>query len=253
MPPILIIEEDLPIQRFFRELLERAGYTVSVATSKVEGLWSFQHEKPVLVMASVHVRRGIGWDLVEDLRQREPDVPLVVLASAASPKAEETAAGLGCAGYISKEAPMRDLEKALLAMVRRILPEPSPGAVPSKGRVLVVDDDEQILSLLKRFLERKGYEVRTAPNGVDGLAMVKVHRPHVMLLDLNMPVMNGMEVLQRLRDIDKEVAVMVITGTGDEGLGREALQKGAMDYISKPLDLKYLETTLMVKLLLMTS
>ena len=120
------------------------------------------------------------------------------------------------------------------------------------GRVLVVDDDPATVELLQEFLQGKGYEVRTAGDGAEALRKVKEERPHLILLDIQMPKMDGLEVLRRLRKIDKEVGVIMITGVNEEAIGRQAMELGAFDYIVKPLDLPYLEQSLWYKITTMT-
>ncbi len=120
------------------------------------------------------------------------------------------------------------------------------------GRVLVVDDDPNTVGLLQEFLRAKGYEVLTAGDGVEALRKVKEERPHVILLDVKMPEMDGLEVLRRLREIDREVGVIMITAVDEQEIAREAMALGAFDYIVKPLDLDYLERVLWYKISTMT-
>ncbi len=119
-------------------------------------------------------------------------------------------------------------------------------------RVLVVDDELDARELLQAFLVAKGYEVLIASDGEEALEKVKEERPHLLLLDVRLPKMNGLEVLRRVREIDQEVGVIMITAVKEEDTGRQALQLGAFDYITKPLDLKYLERSLWTKIMLMT-
>ncbi len=119
-------------------------------------------------------------------------------------------------------------------------------------RVLVVDDEPDAVELLTEFLRAKGYEVSTASDGEEALRKVKEDRPHLILLDVRMPKLNGMEVLRRVREIDREVGVIMVTAVNEEETGREALKLGAFDYITKPLDLKYLEKSLWYKITTMT-
>jgi len=121
-----------------------------------------------------------------------------------------------------------------------------------EGRVLVVDDEAQAVELLREFLSAKGYEVITAGDGAEALRKVKEERPHLILLDVQMPKMDGLEVLRRLREIDKEVSVIMVTGVNEEAIGRQAMELGAFDYIVKPLDLPYLEQSLWYKITTMT-
>lgn len=115
-------------------------------------------------------------------------------------------------------------------------------------RVLVVDDEPDVLELLSEFLAGKGYEVSTALSGPEGLQKLKAERPHAILLDIRMPGMSGMEVLRRIRMTDREVGIIMITAVSEEETGRDALKLGAFDYLVKPLDLAYLERSLWHKI-----
>ncbi len=120
------------------------------------------------------------------------------------------------------------------------------------ARVLVVDDEAEAVELLREFLSAKGYEVITASDGDEALRKVKEERPHLILLDIQMPRMDGLEVLRRLREIDKEVSVIMVTGVNEQEIARKAMELGAFDYIVKPLDLPYLEQSLWYKITTMT-
>ena len=119
-------------------------------------------------------------------------------------------------------------------------------------KVLVVDDEPQAVELLEEFLTAKGYAVVGASGGEEALRRLKEERPHLMLLDIRMPVMDGLEVLRRAREIDREVGIIMVTAVSEENTGREALRMGAYDYITKPLDFDYLERVLWVKMTMMT-
>jgi DNA-binding response OmpR family regulator len=115
-------------------------------------------------------------------------------------------------------------------------------------RVLVVDDEPDFVELLHEFLTAKGYEVISAADGEEALRKVKEDRPHLILLDVRMPKMNGLEVLKQVREIDHEVGVIMVTAANEEETGRQALALGAFDYIVKPVDFKYLERSLWYKI-----
>jgi len=120
------------------------------------------------------------------------------------------------------------------------------------GRVLVVDDDCDVVEILREFLSAKGYEVLTANDGAEALRKVKEERPHLILLDIQMPRMDGLEVLRQLRQINQEVGVIMITGVNEQEIARKAMELGAFDYIVKPLDLPYLQQSLFYKITTMT-
>jgi two-component system response regulator AtoC len=116
------------------------------------------------------------------------------------------------------------------------------------AKVLVVDDEPEAVELLVEFLSSKGYEILTATSGEEALRRVREDRPHLVLLDIRMPKMNGIEVLKRIREIDPEMGIIMVTAVNEEDVGRQALELGAFDYIVKPLDLKYLERSLWYKI-----
>jgi DNA-binding response OmpR family regulator len=116
-------------------------------------------------------------------------------------------------------------------------------------KILVVDDEITICNLFKEFLTLKGYEVYTASDGRTAVAKVKEIRPHIVLLDIMMPGIGGIETLKEIRKVDPRVAVVMVTGVFDEELGKRAMELGACDYITKPVNFDYLESVLMVKMI----
>ncbi len=116
------------------------------------------------------------------------------------------------------------------------------------ARILVVDDETDVCQLLAEFLETKGYSVITASRGADALMAVKEQRPHLVLLDINMPGMNGLETLQHIRALDGDVGIIMLTAIEDEAVAKEAMRKNAYDYITKPLDFGYLELAILTRL-----
>lgn len=104
-----------------------------------------------------------------------------------------------------------------------------------KAKVLVVEDEEILLTGLKEELESGGYEVEGAMDGVEGLEKTKSFKPDLILLDLLMPKMDGMEMLQKLKaDSDtRDVPVVILTNLSDYEKISEALSLGAMDYLVK--------------------
>ena len=124
-------------------------------------------------------------------------------------------------------------------------------SVQGTNRVLVVDDEEDVRDLLSRFLTRRGYVVDTVKDGEEAIARVLEDEPDIVLLDIRLPKMDGLKVLRRLREEALEVAVITMSGVADEDTARKSLELGAADFITKPFNLPYLETSLLAKLILL--
>lgn len=118
----------------------------------------------------------------------------------------------------------------------------------SSHRILVTDDDPAIRDVLTRFLTARGFEVLTAADGREALKILKSDPPDIVLLDIAMPRLNGIEVLRRMQADGIDVGVIMISGHPDEDAAKKSLQLGAADFIVKPFDFTYLETSLMAKL-----
>ncbi len=102
--------------------------------------------------------------------------------------------------------------------------------------ILVVDDDEAMRNLLKRILEKAGYHVATAADGMDALYKASLGEGNVVLLDIKMPGMSGMEVLSKLVTESSDYCVIMMTAVADMQTAVDAFKLGAYDYITKPFD-----------------
>jgi putative two-component system response regulator len=111
----------------------------------------------------------------------------------------------------------------------------------SVKRLLVVDDEETIRTPLSRFLRSRGYEVTTADSGAAALEQLERERFLLMLCDVRMPGMSGVEVVPKAAALDPDMAIMMLTAVNDAPTATEALMHGAMDYLMKPIELPDLE------------
>src|SRR5918996_2270757 len=105
----------------------------------------------------------------------------------------------------------------------------------SDGRVLVVEDDAEIADVLRRSLRQEGYSVRSAADGVEALALAADFVPDLIVLDLGLPRLDGMEVMRRLRT-EGDVPILILTARAETGDRVEGLDGGADDYLVKPFE-----------------
>jgi len=112
---------------------------------------------------------------------------------------------------------------------------------PKKKTILVVDDEEQICNLIKKVLLQEGYQIFTAFNGEEALSQLKKSPMDLMLVDLKMPVMNGLELLQQARTIRKNLRSILLTAFGTASSARDAMFLGVFDFLTKPFDIHLLK------------
>lgn len=114
-------------------------------------------------------------------------------------------------------------------------------------KILTVDDQMGIDSFFYEFFSVRNYEVLSALSGREAVEIVKKHKPKIVLLDVKMRGIDGVETLKQIKAIDSEIVVIMVTGEKDDATMNAAFAAGASDYITKPLSLEYLEKVVLLK------
>ncbi len=109
------------------------------------------------------------------------------------------------------------------------------------AKILIIDDDRSIRETLVGFFKRKNFETLSASNGKEGLEAVKKYLPDIVLSDIRMPEITGIELLEEIKKINEEVIVILMTAYDDMQTTIQAIQKGAYDYLEKPIEINKLE------------
>jgi CheY-like chemotaxis protein len=122
------------------------------------------------------------------------------------------------------------------------------------AQILVVDDDLMVCSFLKDVFTRQGYQTRFAPTGKEALALIERQPPDVLVVDLTMPGMNGVEMINRLKAANPQglpYGVIIVTGSMENPLFEEALDLGILDVLLKPMSLMQIQAAVRLQLKLL--
>jgi CheY-like chemotaxis protein len=234
---ILVVEDNERNRKLVSDVLEFAGMRVLAAANASEGMALARAESPDLVLMDIGLPDEDGIVALERLRS-DPEtstIPVVAVTAYAMSGDRQSILDHGFDGYIPKPIDV----KAFPDQVRRHLLRAREKVAPvaEQVTVLVVDDTPANARLLEGMLEPRGYRVVTAENGTDALRLLRAERPHLVLLDVQMPDIDGYEVCRRIR-ADTETAtlpvVMVTASVGHERL--QALEAGADDFVTKPFN-----------------
>ena len=110
------------------------------------------------------------------------------------------------------------------------------------AKVLIVDDEQALCESLAEFLSSNGNETETAYDGREAVDKLPVFRPQIVLLDIRMPGMNGLEALAHIKAFDPNIRIIMVTAVHEEDVAQMAVREGANEYITKPVDLEHLQT-----------
>lgn len=107
---------------------------------------------------------------------------------------------------------------------------------PARRKILVIDDERDLREVLTEVLETAGYRAISASNGADGVRLNELENPDIIVLDLRMPGMDGIETLRRIREKDRKVSVVILTANGGTETIRDAVGLAVSEYLSKPFE-----------------
>jgi CheY-like chemotaxis protein len=246
---VVVVEDDPDLLEIYVTYLEGKGFSVARAANGLEALLQIKRLRPTSVVMDLLMPRLGGLEALRRIKAFDPSIRVVIVTGAEDPALPQQALALGASAVLKKPVE----HEALLAALTAVSPSGSPvadapktvAAVPPTGpvlagRVLVVDDEAEIRALLEEYLAPKGYRVRSVADGAAALREVIDEAPDVILLDVDMPRLGGIEALTAIRGIAREVRVIMISGKASLEIAKLALAYGAFDYIAKPFDLDHL-------------
>jgi DNA-binding response OmpR family regulator len=227
---VLIVEDDQDIHMGLSIQLGQEFETLQ-AGDALTAMRLIRLERPDAILLDLGLPGGGGLKVLEWLR-RIPELaftPTLVLTGHDGPGVEQQALEAGASGFFRKPASTMEL----LDQIRRLTAE-----LPTKSRhrVLVVEDDEDVLEGLGVRLHAHGFEVLFAQDGVTAVAEARKNSPDVVVLDLGLPAGNGFTVLQRLKANESlaSIPVIVLSGRDRRANYQRALDAGATTYLEKP-------------------
>lgn len=240
------------------EFLGGEGFEVIEAINGLEALWHVKGERPDAVVLDLRTPRLGGLEALRRVLILDPGLKVVVMTAHPEDIGEQ-AASLGAAAVLAAPFEMRKLLYALRSETRPpgVRAQPTerfstrPSATPTSGRprtVLIVEDDSYTGAMLNDFVTELGYVGRRVGDGAAALRALVQEAPDLVLLDILLPGLSGLEALPSIRALAPGVPVVMVSGTTDEERARQALARGAFDYIVKPVDLRYLAETVEVAL-----
>jgi DNA-binding response OmpR family regulator len=243
---ILVVDDELTIRDLLFDVLKKSGYEVITIPNGEEAIEIIKTQKPDLVLLDSKMPGISGIETLKKIRSFDNKTKIIMLTGFDDVELEKEARLQGASGFLRKNLGIDIIVRAVNELFQTKKDH-------KKKKILVVDDDLAICSLIKDFLVNKGFKVVTASSGEEALEKFTIEKPILILLDIRLPGMDGIVTLKRIREIDKQVGVIMVTGLKDQEAFEEAQRLGAYDYIVKPFDLDYLEMCVLVRICLVSA
>jgi DNA-binding response OmpR family regulator len=252
---ILIIDDRQSELWFMERILQKLGYEVRGAIDGFDGLTRLKERIPDLIILDTIMPRMDGYKVFQSL-VNSPDtagIPVIILTDKGEPYERNKLSILtrSVSSQVKKSQPVTTgklvflnkpiISEELAARVESLVascktPAPAVQSTDSRPRVLIIDDDFNLVQAMNRALEENDVGVAVAYNGLEGINRLRDETPDMIILDTIMPHLNGLQVLQYLNQHSK-VPVMMIPGQAEADLLQKALVSGAESYLIKPFAL----------------
>jgi CheY-like chemotaxis protein len=247
----LLIEDSRDTVEQLQRYFEEWGIETRSCTRGKEACGIAREFQPDVVFLDIQLPDMEGWDVAKEFREdfRLSSVPIIIISVVDD---VESAREVGAVDYLMKPLSREPLKKALqkLKIRSKVHPQSNLPSVSKGTSILLVDDQEVNLKAFTGFLEKKGYDIVIAKDGFEAIQRARAHKPDLILMDVQMPGMDGLEATRQLRT-EKDFShtpIIALTALAMSGDRERCLEAGATDYLSKPVSLKELHRVIQERL-----
>lgn len=256
MLTMLVVDNDRLNCDLIQSVFARHGYHVITALSGREGVDLFDTHHPSVTVLDLRMPEMDGLAVLKEIRARDPYAPVVMLGAGATDLHENLARELGVTDFLRKGLSLDVLVRSVNHAAQLSVRVPVPAGIATGAEwpkdhgesILVVDDELLVRDLLVRFLTMRGYRALGVPSGAEALELAARMKPDLVLLDLTMPEMSGMEVIRSLQAQSYTGGIVVLTGSQHQEDLQETWDLGVQEVLFKPVDLDRLLTAVQLVL-----
>ncbi|MFW0859488.1 MAG: response regulator [Dehalococcoidia bacterium] len=243
---VLSVNDEIEIGKLLQRELERQGCEVEYTTS-TELIELIEFPSPPklnklgtrydILLLDLDIIEVSGLELLQEIREAHVGLEVIVITRDGDEDKAMEAIGLGAIDYLHKPISLDELRTALFRIQQK---RAAQGRMALKHRVLVVDDEKDLAARMNQELDREGYEMAVVYDGIAGLEYFRNNHVDVVIADIRMPGMDGLEMLDKCRAINPDFVSIVLTGFGDHEKAIKSLKLGVFAYLRKPISLEEL-------------
>jgi len=234
---VLIVDDSRILCKELAKELRRNFFSTYITYTVIDALEILNKKKIDVILLDVKMPDGNGLEFLKQVKEKWTNCEVIIITGYGSQEIAIKALRVGAIDYLEKPLKFDELDAALGRALEKLAEKEELIYCSS---VLIVDDDKKFTQKIKKILEKEGYNSFTAHNGKEGLEIVKNTKIDVILADIKMPVMDGIELLEKVKKLHQYIEVIMITGYGDKENAIKSLRKGAINYICKPINIEEL-------------
>jgi len=258
MSKILIVDDERVFCDLLQALMKSHGHEIYTAYNGQEAVEQFKQHHPHFTLLDLHMPEMNGIETLRQIRAIDRTAAVMILTAAGTDDLEQQARRLGVTDFLSKAI---SLDAIVASMDRGLKPPAQAQANAQAAQTDITETDAVFLAegntdtrdTLVRFLGQQGITIQAAPDGPTLLNMLDKERPKLIVLDMDLSGMNGLEVLKAMRAKNYTGGIIIMTSRQDEKLLKEALDLGSIDILGKPVAPERLMLTIQVGLVLIRS
>ncbi|MFW5735375.1 MAG: response regulator [Oceanidesulfovibrio sp.] len=239
---LLIVEDDQKVSALYRKFLSEELFDVTIVTSGRRALEAHEILKPDIVILDINLPDMSGLDVLREIRTARSDQNTCVIIASASSKDAVSARfkHLYIQGYLTKPFDLGSLNDTILESLET--PRGGDEAAEIPPGVLIVEDDSKISALYEQFLDEDLFEVRIAKSADEAITYLESNSPEIIILDLELPGMSGIDFLKEMRNIRSDIATTIVIASSHsrEEIVKECLRYNIQGFLVKPFNVKQL-------------
>jgi len=237
-----VVDDEEIIRDLFTRILKAEGVQVTTVASGEEAVDKIRKESFDVVFLDMVMPGMDGLKTFKALKRIKPEIAIVMMTGFAVEHKIKEALRLDALDYLYKPFDISEIMMVLKRAAKR------KGLKPI-GRIVLADDNLHTCETLRDLLVHEGYQVFIAVNGKEALFKVKDKKPNLVLSNITLSDTDGIEMLQKIREIDERIRVIFLAGLADEEKAKQAMKLGAYDCVTEPIDHNYLKNSILIGVL----
>jgi len=237
MIKLLLVDDEKGLCEYLKDFFSPRGYNVLVSPNGQDAIEVVKKEKPELVLLDINMPGMDGLEVLRRVKKMSPQTKVIMVTISDDADTRQKAQNLGADEFIKKPFTTDYLEDVVILKVNELTKSKEP------AKILIVDDEEGIRESLKKFLtSRFECETYEAANGQQALDLIRSNKFDLILLDIKMPGISGMDVIKEKKKLGYKPSIWVITRFDSQEVAQKVIDQGADDYIPKPFSLRVLDS-----------